>query len=268
MPSGPPTGADDADDDTSPRLESYVARTRDVLDLLALLTLWIVVIPVSSFGPGEDATVGGLAVRLAVSLVYAVDLGIRAHLAPHGLRYVWRHPLAVLAVVLPPVRVLFSLRLVTSLFRRGNLGRFLAAASILLLDGILVVYFLERDAAGAQITTLGQAMWWGAVTVTTVGYGDLVPVTAAGRFVAVAVMVLGLLTLAVVTAQVSSTFNEQYARRREAGAVADDGGDRSAGAVGGGDPGRGVGVDRSVEELHRRLDRIEAALTRDRPPTD
>jgi voltage-gated potassium channel len=203
------------DTNTSDRLERYLERARRPLDLFALLTLWVVVVPLDRFGPGEDVVPLGLALRLSISAVFAADLAIRCHLAPRPVRYLVAHPVAVLAVVFPPARLVFSLRLIASLFERGQIQRFLVAAGVLLLDGALIVYFYERDAAGANILTVGNALWWAVVTVSTVGYGDLYPVTVPGRVVASAVMVIGILTLAVVTAQVSSSFTEQIRRRQE-----------------------------------------------------
>ncbi|CAN5520357.1 hypothetical protein BH10ACT3_BH10ACT3_24430 [soil metagenome] len=199
---------------TSPRLDAYVDKTRSALDLFALLTLWIVLVPISDLNHGE-VTIFALVLRLAISVVYAVDIGIRAHLAPHGAQYVRDHPLNLFAVIFPPIRVLFSLRLIQSLFQRGHLSRFMTASGILLLNGALLVYFIERDAKGANITTAGESLWWSIVTVTTVGYGNLYPVTAYGRVVSVFVMFIGLLTLAVVTAHVSASFNEQSRLRHD-----------------------------------------------------
>src|ERR1700749_423780 len=54
--------------------------------------------------------------------------------------------------------------------------------------------------AHANITTFGDAIWWSATTVTTVGYGDRYPVTTEGRFVAVGLMLAGIALIGVVTA--------------------------------------------------------------------
>ena len=204
-------------EDPTGRLGAYLARTRTPLDLVAVLTLWIVVVPYTDFGTGHHAQTIALTVRIAVSVVYAIDMAIRAALAKRHLRYLLTHPVGVLSVPFPPVRIIFSLRLLRSIFRRGNLAPFLLAASILVLNGAIVVDLFERHAPGSNIHTLGESVWWSIVTVTTVGYGDYVPVTAQGRITAVFIMFIGLLTLAVITAQVSSSFVEQAAvkaRRR------------------------------------------------------
>ena len=78
------------------------------------------------------------------------------------------------------------------------------------------MYFYERHATGSNIHTLGESLWWAVTTVTTVGYGDFFPVTALGQIAASFIMAIAILTLAVVTAQVSSTFIDQAARRRAA----------------------------------------------------
>jgi voltage-gated potassium channel len=141
--------------------------------------------------------------------------------------------------VIPTIRVVISVRLVRSMFRRGNLVRFLAAAIVLVVNGAAAVYFYERHAPGSNIHTFGQAIWWSLVTVTTVGYGDFYAVTTLGRIAAVCIMAIGLITLAVITAQVASSFVEQAARRRAAPSTTDSG-------------------DTTLADLAERLDRIEA----------
>jgi len=56
----------------------------------------------------------------------------------------------------------------------------------------VVVYFLERDVQPATFGSVPSTMWWAVVTLTTVGYGDVVPVTVLGRLVAAMVMICGL----------------------------------------------------------------------------
>ncbi len=237
---------------TSPELEAYILRTESTLDLVALLTLWIVLIPFRSFGTDTTAFIAAFLTKLSVSLVFAVDMFRRARLAPQPWTYVWAHPIGLLAIGFPPIRILFSIRLVTSLFRRGHLAKFLAADFVLLINGALIVCFYERDSAGANITSLGDAAWWAIVTVTTVGYGDLYPVTAPGQIAAACVMCIGILTLAVITAQVSWSFSQQVDDRTR--------GSRSetlepeAVAVG------TILPTSDLEGLHGRLDGIEAQL--------
>jgi voltage-gated potassium channel len=201
-------GRGDADrPGTDPRrLAAYEARTQEPLDLLALATLWLVVVLPSEFGARPIVTGIVYACRFALSAIYGIDIIIRSALASRHLRYTLTHPLALASVVAPPVRVFFSIRLVQSLFRRGNLRRFLLAATVMVLNGAVIVYLVERHAPHSNIHTLGDSLWWSAVTVTTVGYGDFYPVTTEGRITACLLMGIGLLTLAVVTAQVASSF--------------------------------------------------------------
>ena len=237
-------------EDPSGRLGTYLARSRTPLDLLAVLTLWIVVVPYGDFGTSHHASSIALVVRIAVSVVYGIDMAIRAALATRHLRYLVTHPVGVLSVAFPPIRVIFSLRLLRSVFRRGNLWRFLVAAAILVLNGAIIVYLFERHAPGSNIHTLGESVWWSIVTVTTVGYGDYVPVTSQGRVTAVFIMLVGLLSLAVVTAQVSSSFVDQAARRREQS-----------------DP-PSAATDVTLNDLAERLARIEELLVAGRGPGD
>ena len=61
-----------------------------------------------------------------------------------------------------------------------------------------------------QIKTFGDGIWWALVTITTVGYGDITPLTTLGRFVAGALMLFGLGLIATVTAIISAKFIQNY----------------------------------------------------------
>jgi len=76
---------------------------------------------------------------------------------------------------------------------RGQYATFitiLSAFMVLSISTVLMVQF-ESKAPDANITTGGDALWWGFTTITTVGYGDTYPVTTLGRITAVAVMFAG-----------------------------------------------------------------------------
>jgi voltage-gated potassium channel len=75
-----------------------------------------------------------------------------------------------------------------------------------------VVYWLERDVEGANITTWGDGIWWGIVTFLTVGYGDRYPVTPWGRFFGGILMLAGVTAVGIVTAKISSFFLERALR--------------------------------------------------------
>jgi voltage-gated potassium channel len=214
-------GSDSATDGPERGLATYVARSRTALDVLALTTLWLCVVPPDDFGTAQDTRNIALILRVAVSAVYGIDILIRSALAQRHLHYLITHPLSIASVILPPVRIIFSLRLLRSMFRRGNLGRFLLAAAALVLNGAIIVYLFERHAPGSNIHTLGESLWWSAVTVATVGYGDFFPVTAGGRITAGFIMATGVLTLAVVTAQVASSFVAQAPSRASRSTLAE-----------------------------------------------
>jgi voltage-gated potassium channel len=89
--------------------------------------------------------------------------------------------------------------------------------------------------------SLGSGFWWAMQTTTTVGYGDNVPTTAAGRLLASFVMLFGIGFLAVITAAITSTFVARSAQRA-------DGLDAEAPTA------------EQIRRLDRRLELIEAAL--------
>ncbi|GIL37047.1 potassium channel family protein [Phycicoccus sp. DTK01] len=156
---------------------------------------------------------------------FLVDYLVRLRLASHRVEFV-RHNLIDLAVVvLPLLRPLRLLRLVTLLAvlnrkaggsLRGRVSVYVAGAALMvILVASLAELQAERGAPGALIRTFGDALWWAATTVTTVGYGDLYPVTTQGRWVAVGLMLAGIALIGVVTATFASWLIEQVAEIEE-----------------------------------------------------
>jgi voltage-gated potassium channel len=71
-----------------------------------------------------------------------------------------------------------------------------------------------------EFPNIGDGLWWAIQTVTTVGYGDLVPTSPGGRLIAALVMLVGIGFLTLITAAITSTFIET-ARRRVDGTASD-----------------------------------------------
>ena len=84
---------------------------------------------------------------------------------------------------------------------------------LLVFLGGLGFFLTEAPDGMSPLQRLGEGLWWAVATVTTVGYGDVVPKTLWGRLVGVAVMIGGLLSFSLVTATVASIFIERKFRR-------------------------------------------------------
>jgi voltage-gated potassium channel len=85
-----------------------------------------------------------------------------------------------------------------------RLGQAFLYVCILVTAAALIMVRVEPESSG--FATFGDALWWAIVTLTTVGYGDLTPVTALGRIVAVIVMLVGLAFLGAIAGTLASFF--------------------------------------------------------------
>jgi voltage-gated potassium channel len=80
--------------------------------------------------------------------------------------------------------------------------------------GGIMVYDAEINAPGHNITSAGDAIWWGLVTITTVGYGDYYPVSPMGRVVGVFMLFTGIALFSVLTGFIANAFLAPRASRR------------------------------------------------------
>jgi voltage-gated potassium channel len=117
----------------------------------------------------------------------------------------------------------------------------LVTASLTVVSGVLMWVF-DHD----RFPNVWLGMWWAAQTVTTVGYGDIVPTSVWGRLVAVVTMLFGVAIVSIITAIITSTFIERGRQEREETAehkVATD-----------------AKIDEAVRALTERFDQLDALV--------
>ncbi|HLG09426.1 MAG TPA: potassium channel family protein [Gaiellaceae bacterium] len=103
----------------------------------------------------------------------------------------------------------------------------------------IVMHAIDEDG----FPTIGTGIWWAVVTFTTVGYGDVIPTSALGRFVASIVMIFAITFISIITALVTSALVTGEQRRRELRETA-----------------KHPPVHESLTRIEARLDRIERRL--------
>ncbi|RSS52513.1 two pore domain potassium channel family protein [Streptomyces sp. WAC01280] len=167
-----------------------------------------------------------LAVTLAAWAVFIVDYAVRLRLSGLGpLRFVRTHLLDTVVVVIPLLRPVRMVNIYDRVQRRHDKPRLSLYVRVMVYSGLtttllgfagaLTVYKYEVDAPGATIRTFGDALWWTCSTLSTVGYGDVAPVTTMGRLTAVGVMACGLALLGAVTGSFSSWLIQAFTREDE-----------------------------------------------------
>lgn len=164
-------------------------------------------------------------IQLAIWGVFAVHFLFGITISPDRLRYLRRNWLTALSLVIPFLRAFRALRAVRVLratnslrlaagfnrlarslrgvlaWTRAGYAAALAATAALLGSAALLMF--EADAPGSQITDYGEALWWAAATLTTVGAASE-PVTVGGRIVALVLMFGGLVLLGYVAGVVAA----------------------------------------------------------------
>lgn len=195
------------------RLERFEQRTDWPLAAAALVFLALYSVEVLAEPRGPAATAVSYALR-ATYLVFVVDYLARLYLATPRRRWFFRHLPDLALVALPflrPLRLLSLAVVIESLQRalghtvRGRIIVFtVCGATVMVYAAALAMLQTERYQPDAKIKDFADALWWSMTTVTTVGYGDLTPVTGRGRLIAAALMIGGISLLGVITATLAS----------------------------------------------------------------
>ncbi len=164
----------------------YVLTPMALVDLVAILPVLVVVAQLSFLAPLLPVELGSVRLLRLLRFVRLFKV----------VRY--SSPLQVL---------------VRSLWRiRGELSLVLLAEAIVVLIASVLMYAVE---GGGPFASIPEAMWWAVVTMTTVGYGDLVPQTLLGRAIGTAVMICGVALFAIPTGMIGASFVEEMSSERE-----------------------------------------------------
>jgi len=216
----------------SPRLSTWRRRTDLPLLVMAVGSLPLLLLEVVASRLSEtDRTflfIVNVLVFVAFAIDYLVELAVTYN-RPLYVRTQWASLIIVISqllAILPALGFLGILRGARALRVIGTLSRVIGigaasreqgrrffkerAASVAfgvagftLITSAVAFTVAEDVGEGRRIHSFFDALWWSASTITTVGYGDIYPVTAAGKIVAVFTMVVGVSTLAVVTARIA-----------------------------------------------------------------
>ncbi len=213
-------------------LERFERAVELPLLILALTMIPLLVLPLLLVLPsGVEATF--VAADWFIWAAFAFEYVVRLALSPSRWRFVRKEWPDLLIVVLPflrPLRVVRSARALR-LLRLGRLAAVLGEVGqegkrllvrhhlhyallviLVVILGSAALVFAVEEGHGGSIDSFGDALWWAATTVTTVGYGDTFPVTAAGRGVAVFLMVAGITLFGLLTANIATFLIERSAQ--------------------------------------------------------
>jgi voltage-gated potassium channel len=140
-----------------------------------------------------------------------------------------------------PLKTLFDLRFLRlfrliRFFRFFKLARYLNASKIirrvftskkeelvlsfvitlfLIVISASVMYFIEHDAQPDKFSSIPETMWWSVATLTTVGYGDVYPITITGKILASFISILGIGMFALPAGILASGFSEEFKNTRQ-----------------------------------------------------
>jgi voltage-gated potassium channel len=143
-----------------------------------------------------------------VDLVAAIPFALTPHL---GLQLDWLDIVPIFKLLRHTAAFQFMVEAVYS--ERRVLWSAAVLMLVLLVFQSSLVYYFERDAQPDKYGSIPEAMWWGIVTLTTVGYGDVTPVTLWGRIAGGLTAVMGLCMFAIPVGIIASAFIEAVRRR-------------------------------------------------------
>ena len=150
----------------------------------------------------------------AIWIIFLVDMSAKIWLSSSRIQYIKAHRLELIAVLVPWFRPLRIIRLVVftmkgyrGLTRAGKPDFLLVYAVALVSISSTLVTTFENNYE-SKLDSFGDVLWWSIVTITTVGYGEMVPQSSMGRAVAVVLMLGGIGLFGAITANLASFFTK------------------------------------------------------------
>lgn len=204
---------------TLPQLDAIERRALDALVAVGGLAFALeYVLRLWSAPEGDPSVPGAVARRrYALSLLGLVDLAAALPLILHLVRPLPEEAVvaAGLVGIIKLARHAPGLRMVAAVFR--NEARALASALLAMLVVLMLassaMFLVERHAQPEAFTSIPRAMWWGIVTIASVGYGDMIPLTVGGRVLAGFVMLVGIAMFAVPAGILATGFATELKKR-------------------------------------------------------
>lgn len=114
-------------------------------------------------------------------------------------------------------RYVEALSFIYSVFKRKKEELFISLifTILLLLIASTLMYYVENDAQPDKFSSIPETMWWGIATLTTVGYGDIYPITPVGKLLAGIIAFIGIALFALPTGILASGFSDELSRRKQ-----------------------------------------------------
>lgn len=144
---------------------------------------------------------------------------------PFLLIYMFWGTSAVHAVILPYIFIIFKLIRYSKSFRligevlsavKEELITAYTACGIMVCFSAILMYYIERSAQPEAFRNVGDGLWWAIVAFTTVGYGDIYPITPLGKVLSSLISMIGIAMIAIPTGIISSSFmNRMQKKKRE-----------------------------------------------------
>jgi len=188
-------------------MKKYYLYYEILMALLAIISVAILWID----NPNRDLIDKG------IWLIFLIDVSVRFFNSKSKIEYIKKNPFDIIAIIpldnifrtARLVRLIRILRLlaivkrsnISKVLKTNNLDKVLVATTLLIFLSAIPVKKVEPG-----IETYGDAIWWAIVTTTTVGYGDISPVTGLGRFIALILMIFGIGLLGMITGSIATFF--------------------------------------------------------------